>query len=148
MVEQRTYTICCRLCCVPLASASCLQLTNGAMFRKKQDVAERSRSLLKNSAAKKIKAEILVALPLLTKDVIDELMPNKVRLPINVHLAPIPHDRIFSYNKNEFTPLGICAWVLSCIQSLWAPLLQPSEAFMGATIMGVICPTLHVAVEG
>ncbi|CAN0182358.1 unnamed protein product, partial [Hapterophycus canaliculatus] len=47
------------------------------MFRKKQDVAERSRSLLKNSAAKKIKAEIVSALPCLTKDVIDELMPNK-----------------------------------------------------------------------
>ena len=61
--------------------ASCLQLTDGTMFRKKQDVAERSRSLLKNSAAKKIKAEILVALPTLSKDVIDELMPNKVRIP-------------------------------------------------------------------
>lgn len=48
------------------------------MFRKKQDVAERSRSLLKNSAAKKIKTEILAALPTLSKDVIDELMPNKV----------------------------------------------------------------------
>ncbi|CAM9378933.1 unnamed protein product [Ectocarpus sp. 6 AP-2014] len=47
------------------------------MFRKKQDVAERSRSLLKNSAAKKIKAEIVSALPLLTKEIIDELMPNK-----------------------------------------------------------------------
>lgn len=48
------------------------------MFRKKQDVAERSRSLLKNSAAKKIKTEILAALPALTKDVLDEIMPNKV----------------------------------------------------------------------
>lgn len=50
------------------------------MFRKKQDVAERSRSLLKSSAARKIKVEILAALPLLTKDVLDELMPNKVCL--------------------------------------------------------------------
>lgn len=48
------------------------------MFRKKQDVAERSRSLLKSSAAKKIKVEILRALPALTKEVLDELMPTKV----------------------------------------------------------------------
>lgn len=60
---------------------------DGTMFRKKQDVAERSRSLLKNSAAKKIKAEILAALPTLTKDVIDELMPNKVRLHAHSHTA-------------------------------------------------------------
>lgn len=48
------------------------------MFRKKQDVAERSRSLLKSSAAKKIKADILIALPLLSKETLDELMPTKV----------------------------------------------------------------------
>lgn len=48
------------------------------MFRKKQDVTERSRSLLKSSAAKKIKADILAALPLLSKEVLDELMPTKV----------------------------------------------------------------------
>ncbi len=48
-----------------------------AMFRKKQDTAERSRSLLKNSAIKKLKVEILAALPELTKDVVDELIPNK-----------------------------------------------------------------------
>lgn len=47
------------------------------MFRKKQDVAERSRSLLKNSAAKKLKVEILAALPTLTKDCVDLLLPNK-----------------------------------------------------------------------
>lgn len=52
--------------------------TNAGMFRKKQDVAERSRNLLKSSAARRIKADILVALPSLTKDVLDELMPNKV----------------------------------------------------------------------
>ena len=69
------------------------------MFRKKQDVAERSRSLLKNSAAKKIKAEILLALPTLTKDVIDELMPNKVCylylwyiLGLRVQRARLPRD--------------------------------------------------------
>lgn len=50
----------------------------GPMFRKKQDVAERSRSLLKSSAVKKIKTEILTALPLLTKDELDQLMPTKV----------------------------------------------------------------------
>ncbi|CAM9878045.1 unnamed protein product, partial [Ectocarpus sp. 8 AP-2014] len=59
--------------CAPL----CACTTRRTMFRKKQDVAERSRSLLKNSAAKKIKAEIVSALPLLTKEIIDELMPNK-----------------------------------------------------------------------
>lgn len=47
------------------------------MFRKKQDIAERSRSLLKNSAAKKLKLEILAALPTLSKDAIDHLLPNK-----------------------------------------------------------------------
>lgn len=50
------------------------------MFRKKQDVAERSRSLLKSSAAKKFKVEILEQLPCLRKDVLDELMPTKVQL--------------------------------------------------------------------
>lgn len=49
------------------------------MFRKKQDVAERSRSLLKSSAAKKFKVEILEQLPCLRKDVLDELMPTKVQ---------------------------------------------------------------------
>lgn len=48
------------------------------MFRKKQDIAERSRSQLKNSAAKKLKVEILAALPSLSKDAIDHLLPNKV----------------------------------------------------------------------
>lgn len=55
------------------------------MFRKKQDTAERSRSLLKNSAAKKLKVEVLAALPTLTKDVIDLLLPNKVRWIVVVH---------------------------------------------------------------
>lgn len=48
------------------------------MFRKKQDVAERSRTLLKSSAAKKIKLDILAALPLLSKEALDEVMPTKV----------------------------------------------------------------------
>ncbi|CAM9725777.1 unnamed protein product, partial [Discosporangium mesarthrocarpum] len=47
------------------------------MFRKKHDVAERSRSLLKSSAAKRIKIDILAALPSLTREVLDELIPNK-----------------------------------------------------------------------
>lgn len=62
------------VCCTPYPGCNSELFT---MFRKKQDVAERSRSLLKNSAAKKIKTEILAALPTLSKDVIDELMPNK-----------------------------------------------------------------------
>ena len=55
------------------------KIRRGIMFRKKQDVAERSRSLLKSSAAKKLKVDILEQLPSLRKDVLDELMPTKVR---------------------------------------------------------------------
>lgn len=62
-----------------------------AMFRKKQDTAERSRSLLKNSAAKKLKVEILAALPTLTKDIIDLLFPNKARCSLcRAHPQPLP----------------------------------------------------------
>ena len=47
------------------------------MFRKKKDVAERSRSLVKKKELKKLKADLLKAFPLATEDLLDELLPPK-----------------------------------------------------------------------
>lgn len=62
----------------------------GNMFRKKNDVAERSRSLLKGSAAKRLKGDIVEAFPALTKDVLDELMPAKVQKSQTCHINFLP----------------------------------------------------------
>lgn len=94
------------------------RLRHHRMFRKKQDVAERSRSLLKNSAAKKIKAEIVAALPALTKDVIDELMPNKASV-----LAA--HGAIAAALQRIAASIGIGQGLLEGRdQKCWSPLVH------------------------
>jgi predicted ribosome-associated RNA-binding protein Tma20/translation initiation factor 1 (eIF-1/SUI1) len=50
------------------------------MFRKEKDLAERSRTLLKNKEAKTLKAEVLKQFPAVTEDEINALLPNKVNL--------------------------------------------------------------------
>lgn len=50
------------------------------MFRKEQQLVERSRTPLKNKEVKKLKADLLQHFPLLNPEHLDQLLPNKVRM--------------------------------------------------------------------
>ena len=48
------------------------------MFKKEQQVAERSRTFLKNKETKKLKSDLLQQFPLLSAEELEQYLPNKV----------------------------------------------------------------------
>lgn len=50
------------------------------MFKKEQQLAERSRSLLKNKEVRTLRSAVLVQYPLLTEDLLNTVLPNKANV--------------------------------------------------------------------
>ncbi|CAM9727238.1 unnamed protein product, partial [Choristocarpus tenellus] len=109
------------------------------MFRKKHDVAERSRSQLKSSAAKRIKTDILGALPYLTREVLDEVMPTKD----GIELVKLANRALVYVHVPSKTPYFFDADgrgnLFPTVYALWATRRKDRESGMGGC-----CPSLLV----